>query len=164
MSSSADNAWPFDFDMLREVDAVISAFERAGIRYALAGGFAVAVYGRIRATKDVDFLCHPDDLDRAAAGLAEAGYKTFAEPWTFQNTSMTLYRFMKPSHEPELFHVVDVLVPPADRLHWIAAAEKIPWGRQGRATVVSRTNLVEMKKMRGSDLDRGDIDFLEGRT
>ena len=45
MSSSADNAWPFDFDMLREVDAVISAFERAGIRYALAGGFAVADMG-----------------------------------------------------------------------------------------------------------------------
>lgn len=39
--------------MLREVDGVIAAFEQAGIRYALAGGFAVAMYGRIRATKDV---------------------------------------------------------------------------------------------------------------
>lgn len=154
---------PFDFDMLHEVDTVISAFENAGIRYALAGGFAVAVYGQIRATKDVDFLCHPEDLDRADVCLADSGYKTFTEPWTFKNTAMALHRYMKPSREPELFHVVDILVPPADRLYWIADAIKISWGQQDKVAVVSRTNLVEMKKRRGSTLDQGDIDYLEGR-
>ena len=159
---SPDGPASLDFDMLRAADDVILAFERAKVRYALAGGFAVAIYGRIRATKDIDFLCHPDDLDRAAAGLKEAGYKTFTEPWTFKNTAMSLYRYMKPSREPELFHVVDILVPPPDRLHWIHGGERVAWGPQGKVTVVSRANLVEMKKLRGSDTDRSDIDFLEG--
>lgn len=150
--------------MLREVDAVISAFEQTGIRYALAGGFAVAIYGRIRATKDVDFLCHPDDVERASICLAQAGYGKSAAPWTFNHGAITLYRFMKPSREPELFHVVDVLVPPQDRVRWILEAERVAWGSRDQVAVVSRANLVEMKRLRGSVLDRGDIDFLEGRT
>jgi hypothetical protein len=154
----------FDFDMLREADAVIAAFEKAGIRYALAGGFAVAIYGRIRATKDMDFLCHPEDVERAAAGLAGIGYQSHAEPWTFQESAMTLHRFMKPGRESELFHVVDVLVPPPDRLEWISAAERLAWGRDGQVRVVSRAHLIEMKKLRNSALDRSDMDFLEGRT
>lgn len=153
-----------DFGMLREVDAVISAFEKAGIRYALAGGFAVAVYGRIRATKDVDFLCHADDLGQAITGLLDAGYKSFAGPRTFRGSSMTLHRYMKPGQEPEFFHVVDILVPPAERQRWITEAEKIPWGQTGKVSVVSRQHLIEMKRLRDSPLDRGDIDFLEGRS
>ena len=163
-NNRTDGGAPIEFDMLREADAVFSAFEKARIRYALAGGFAVAVYGRIRATRDIDFLCHPDDMERAAACLADAGYKSFAQPWTFSGTAMTLRRYMKPSPEPELFHVVDILIPPVDRLNWITEAEQVPWGQQGKVVVVSRQNLVEMKKLRGSHLDRGDIDFLEGRT
>ena len=153
-----------DFDMLREVDGIIAAFERAGIRYALAGGFAVAIYGRIRATKDIDFLCHPDDLERAAVGLAEVGYQRHTEPWTFANTAMSLHRFMKPSRDPELFHVVDILVPPPDCIHWILDAERVAWGHRDTVAVVSKAHLVEMKKLRGSATDRSDIDFLEGHT
>lgn len=159
----SDDSAALDFDMLRAADEVIMAFERAGVRYALAGGFAVAIYGRIRATKDIDFLCHPDDLDRAATGLAEAGYRRCAEPWTFNNTAMSLHRFLKPSRDPELFHVVDILVPPPDRIHWILAAERVAWGPRDAVTVVSKAHLVEMKKLRGSATDRNDIDFLEGR-
>ncbi len=95
--------------------------------------------------------------------LAEAGYRRFAEPWTFKNTTMTLCRFMKPSREPELFHVVDVLVPPPDRWPWILDAERVAWSRRDKAAVVSRRDLVEMKKLRGSVLDQSDVDFLEGR-
>lgn len=149
--------------MLRSADDVILAFERAKVRYALAGGFAVAIYGRVRATKDIDFLCHPDDLARAATGLAAAGYRKFSEPWTFKNTAMSLHRFMKPSRDPELFHVVDILVPPPDRMHWILDAERVAWGQRDTVAVISKANLVEMKKLRGSATDRSDIDFLEGR-
>ena len=147
--------------MLRELDGIIVAFEQAGIRYALAGGFAVAVYGRIRATRDVDFLCHPDDVSRASDCLKEAGYKMFAEPWTFRGTPIRLHRFMKPGPEPEWEQVVDLLVPPADRVHWILEAERVGWGEQGKVSVVSRPYLIEMKKLRDSDTDRGDIEFLE---
>lgn len=159
-----DDSASLDFDMLRAADEVIMAFERAEVRYALAGGFAVAIYGRIRATKDIDFLCHPDDLGRAATGLAETGYQRFAEPWTLKNTAMSLHRFMKPSRDPELFHVVDILVPPLDRIHWILDAERVAWGHRDTVAVVSKANLVEMKKLRGSATDWSDIDFLEGRA
>lgn len=152
-----------DFDMLREADGIITAFQRAGIRYAVAGGFAVAIHGRIRATKDIDFLCHPDDLDRAIICLSELGYNKYAEPWTFRSTTMTLHRYMRSSRESELFHVVDILVPPPEHLNWITEAEQVAWGQRDKASVVSRKNLIEMKTLRGSELDQGDINFLEGR-
>lgn len=47
----------------------------AGIRYALIGGFAMAMRGAQRATLALDFLLMLEDLDRAHAILAELGYR-----------------------------------------------------------------------------------------
>lgn len=48
--------------------------DAAGIRYALIGGFAMALRGVQRATLDLDFLLMLDDLDRTHAILVELGY------------------------------------------------------------------------------------------
>lgn len=141
---------------------MISAFEISEVRYALAGGFAVALYGRIRATKDIDLLCHPVDLDKACRCLEQVGYKKYADSWTFRNSAITLHRYMKPSGEPEMFHVIDLLVPPEDKLHWIQNASRIAWGEKITVAVVSRADLTEMKRLRNSAVDQADIAYLEG--
>jgi hypothetical protein len=50
-------------------------FDAAGIRYALIGGFAMALRGVQRATLDLDFLLMLDDLDQAHGILTELGYR-----------------------------------------------------------------------------------------
>lgn len=72
------------FDLFQEMEKIVSAFNAGTIRYAVAGGFAVALYGFVRATKDMDFLCHPDDVPGAGAALADLGYKQYADTWTFR--------------------------------------------------------------------------------
>ena len=150
-----------NFQMLKEADSIVSAFEESHIRYALAGGFAVAMYGFVRATKDMDYLCHPDDVELAGKQLLSLNYRAYAEPWTFRECGISLHRFMKPS-DGELFYVVDLLVPPPNRLHWIDAADRVAWGNEGHISVVTREHLVEMKRLRNSSADRADISHLEG--
>src|SRR5688500_14848601 len=45
----------------------------AGVRYVVVGGFALALHGAVRATKDVDILIEPslENARRALQGLEE---------------------------------------------------------------------------------------------
>lgn len=60
---------------------VTQALEAADVTYAVIGGHAVAAWvaavdeSAVRATKDVDILLRPADLDAAAAALATVGLK-----------------------------------------------------------------------------------------
>jgi hypothetical protein len=81
----------FGFDVLDRVEQAVamvkermrrsvSALEREGIPYAVAGGHAVAAWvaridpAAVRTTVDVDLLIARDDLERATAALAEVGF------------------------------------------------------------------------------------------
>lgn len=62
------------------LDRTVAALEGAGIPYAVAGGNAVAAWvsrvdeAAVRNTQDVDILLRRDDLERAKAALAAAGF------------------------------------------------------------------------------------------
>jgi hypothetical protein len=56
---------------------LIPDFEKNDIRYALIGGFALGVWGIPRATMDLDFLIHKDDLNKLDKILIKKGYKLF---------------------------------------------------------------------------------------
>jgi len=58
------------------VGAAASALEGADIAYALVGGLAASVYGRPRATDDIDLLVKPTEAKRALEVLAAAGFET----------------------------------------------------------------------------------------
>lgn len=49
--------------------------DAAEVRYALIGGFAMALRGAPRATLDLDFLLLLDDLEKAQAIFGELGYR-----------------------------------------------------------------------------------------
>ncbi len=53
----------------------VDAMERAGVPYVVGGGIAVAAYGRIRATKDIDLYIKPEDTGRALEALQQAGFE-----------------------------------------------------------------------------------------
>lgn len=62
-------------DFLRVIREVGDAFDRAGVRYALIGGFAMAMRGVQRATLDLDFLLMLEDLGRVDQILLDTGYQ-----------------------------------------------------------------------------------------
>lgn len=61
-----------DFSPL-DVEALLSALERAEVRFVVIGGFAVGAHGYLRATKDLDIVPDPDpeNLGRLADLLVE---------------------------------------------------------------------------------------------
>ena len=54
---------------------VTSRLDESGIRYALIGGFAMALRGVQRATIHLDFILMLEDLEKADAIFTEAGYR-----------------------------------------------------------------------------------------
>lgn len=76
-----------DFEQV--LTALLSGFEAQRIRYAVMGGFALGVLGAPRATMDVDFLIHRDDLERAHKILSELGYGRLAH---MENVSTYVHR------------------------------------------------------------------------
>ena len=54
-----------EMDFVKVIDSVCRALDKASVRYALIGGFAMALRGVQRATIDLDFILMLDDLDRS---------------------------------------------------------------------------------------------------
>jgi len=61
----------FEFVLRRLLDG----FDRLNIRYGLMGGFALGALGAPRATQDMDFLVHRDDMKRLHHLLTSLGYR-----------------------------------------------------------------------------------------
>lgn len=62
-------------DLHPDFSDLLAEFARFEVRYALLGGYAVGVYAKPRATKDLDLLISGagDNLERVAAALAAFG-------------------------------------------------------------------------------------------
>lgn len=58
----------------RQIEEVIATMDRAGVRYALIGGLALASYQVVRATQDIDLLTDLDQADEMDQALAKLGY------------------------------------------------------------------------------------------
>lgn len=61
-------------DFTRVIEKIVTAFGAAGVRYALIGGFAMAMRGVQRATIDLDFVLILEDLEKSDRILRAAGY------------------------------------------------------------------------------------------
>ena len=68
----------------------------------------MAFHDQPRFTKDIDILALPEDLEIIKKAFEELGYLESSSPWTFINTKITLYRFMKTENEDSL--LVDILI------------------------------------------------------
>lgn len=56
-------------------EKLVKAFEKEGVRYALIGGLALGLHGVHRATVDIDFLVHRDDMDKVGGIMSALGYE-----------------------------------------------------------------------------------------
>lgn len=152
-------------------EQIITALESAGVRYVIAGGFAVNLHGFLRFTKDLDVLIDldPANASRAMAVFGECGLRPrlpvaltdFADAekrrdW-FENRHMLVFQVW---HPDDPFCTVDVFVrnPIAFEELW----QRCVSADLGRTTcrIASIDDLIAMKTMAGRPQDLRDIEEL----
>jgi predicted nucleotidyltransferase len=140
---------------LREVlTPVLRVLETLHIPYAVIGGYAVAAWGQIRATRDIDLVCESSDLDRLKTALAEASLR---------------FEHRRGDSEDPIGHVIRVEVPVNDgveEIDIIAEIRDAPAGivRRSRRVALEGLNLqiaapedmLLLKVLAGSPLDLED--------
>ena len=146
-------------NLFEEFFKIVRKFDEKQIQYTLVGGVAMAFHDEPRFTKDIDFLTLPEEIDRIREALKEIDYFESSEPWTFKSTKMTLHRFMKV--EGEKYLMIDILLANEERHRQILARSIHDEWKEGRITIISKTDLIWMKKQRNSDQDIVDIKKLQ---
>lgn len=148
-------------NLVDELHAVARALRSANVPYAICGGIAVTIHGATRTTKDIDVLVAPADVPRALDAVRPLGYAFAALPMTFDpGTAKERHVQRVTKLEGGNSLVLDFLL--AD-----AAFDGLLEGRveislpAGPLSVVSRANLLKMKRLAGRDQDRADIEKLE---
>jgi hypothetical protein len=159
---------------LASFEAIVSALQDADVRYLVAGGLAVNVYGYLRYTKDVDFVVQllPENIIRTFAALRTLGYKplvpitaeqfsdaTLRESW-IRDKGMKVLQFWSDNH---LETPIDVFVSePFDFDEEYQHALFKPLGHLS-VRFVSIPTLIKMKQATGRPEDKIDIEFLQKR-
>lgn len=147
-------------DLIEEFRSILSAFEAARVEFAVCGGLAVAIHSQPRATLDVDLLLPRQQLERAKQVARGLGYAIEADPMTFAGGAVEIHRVSKPDPETgDLLSLDLLIVTPALDAVW-ASREHVGW-EHGRVPTVSRTGLIQMKRLRGNGQDLDDIRALE---
>lgn len=146
-------------DLYEELRALIRSLNDAGTEFALCGGLAIAVHGKVRATIDIDLLVPPESLEAAIAVCRERGFTIGALPMVFAGGRISIRRFTKADESGEALSVDLLIVADALQNVW-QTRQKIAW-EGSELPVVSRDGLIEMKRLRGSGQDLEDIEWLE---
>lgn len=128
------------------------------VGYALAGGLAVSIYTTPRATEDIDLLISREDLDRATRAVEPLGFRLAGQPMRVAEGRMEIQRLIKIDGADLL--PLDLLMPVdpdlvaglTDRTS-VTVEERAIW-------VVSLQALRTLKRLRGSTLDRADLEAL----
>lgn len=148
------------------------ALNGAGVRYLVAGGFAVNLYGYVRLTVDLDLALAMDDANLKAVidVLTRLGYEPripvpaadLAKPekrreW-IEGKGALVFTFVQPD-QPH--HHVDVFIDlPYDFEDLWAARTPFPVG-DVTLPVVALETLIAMKRAAGRPRDLSDVEQLE---
>ena len=145
-------------DLYAELRRIVEALDAAGIPYALAGGLAVSIYTTPRATEDIDLLVEAGDLRRAIETLAPLGFRPAGRPMQVAGGRLAIQRLTKIDGADLL--PLDLLVP-ADPALAALLADRASVPVEGRQVwVVGLSALRALKRLRGSALDRADLEAL----
>jgi predicted nucleotidyltransferase len=144
-------------DILQEALTLGKLLAASGIAWAFAGGIAVGIHGYIRATEDVDIVIDPQCLDKLDRVLKENDYIIGKDPIPFKD-GFSVHRRVKIAGSD--YFVLDVMIPPPG---FNSLLDNRVEGRIDGfpVYVVSRQDLIEMKKLAGRSKDLADIAELE---
>jgi hypothetical protein len=158
--------------MVGDIEFVLGALNRAGVRYLVVGGVAVVLHGYLRTTADLDLVVQlqRENALRAIEALGALGYRPRApvNPLEFADSSMrarwtkekglTVFSLWSPDH-PAL--EVDLFVnEPFDFDEVYRRALRVPLERT-EIIVIGLDDLIGLKRLAGRPMDQQDIDALE---
>ena len=148
------------------IQKVIRALEKHRVRYAVVGGYAVALHGAIRGTVDVDIAISLNraTFKRAEAALNEIGLEsrlpiTAEEVFSFRKEyirkrNLKAWSFANP-HNP--LDVVDILI--TEDASKISTVIKRAFGMSVKVAAIA--DLIAIKKKAGRAQDLEDIKALK---
>jgi hypothetical protein len=147
-------------NVFEEFKRLVLEFEKEGLRYALVGGVAMAFYTEPRFTRDIDLLVDSDDFEMAKGILEKNGYFESASPWTFRNVAIELHRFLKVVDEEDEM-LIDILLAKDEGTRKVIQNAVEAESEEGRVMLVTKKDLIWLKKARDSKQDQADIEKLE---
>lgn len=142
-------------DFLRVITEVGGALTRSGVRYALIGGFAMALRGVQRATVDLDFILALEDLEIADQRLRAQGYRR-----VFHSENVSHYR-----SDDDEFGRIDILHAfRSPSLSMLDRAEMLEVAPSVKLPVARMEDIIGLKIQAAcNDPDRSDQDWLDIR-
>jgi hypothetical protein len=145
-------------DLHPDFKDLLAEFARAGVRYALLGGYAVSYHGKPRVTKDLDLLVsgEGDNLARVASALAAFGAPgPVVENARQLGATEIVYLGIAPVR-------VDILRS-ADGIDAEAAINRAEVATIGGVNVpiIRIEDLIANKRAAGRPQDLADVDLLE---
>ncbi|NMB99025.1 MAG: hypothetical protein GYA35_01970 [Thermoanaerobaculaceae bacterium] len=146
-------------NLFDEFKSLIKDLNDNNLKYAIVGAVAMAFYTEPRFTRDIDILIDIEDFAKAKMVLESRGYFESASPWMFQNVAIELHRFLKTSDEDEMF--IDILIPKEEEVRRIIGNAVEAESSEGSAFIVSKDDLIWLKRKRNSKQDQADIEKLE---
>ena len=149
------------------LERVISALRRSRVRFAIAGGHAVALHGAVRGTLDIDLVLALSRKNLAAAetALNRMGLQSrlplkarevfdFREEY-IRNRNLIAWSFVNPADPTE---IVDIIL--TEDLEAMQV-DTIPAGGL-RLPVVAVADMIRMKEKSGRPQDIEDVKALRG--
>jgi predicted nucleotidyltransferase len=147
-------------NVFEEFKRLVLELEKHTVRYALVGGVAMAFYTEPRFTRDIDLLVDSEDFEKTKSILEKDGYFESALPWTFPEVAIELHRFLKVAAEDDEM-LIDILVARNGETREIIRNAVEAESGHGRVMLVSKPDLIWLKRTRDSKQDRVDIEKLE---
>lgn len=152
--------------MVTFLGRVCAALNDAGVRFAVAGGYAVALHGAVRGTVDVDIVVEwrLDSLqsaDRALGGLGLVSRLPIEAEDVFRfrdeyvaKRNLVAWNFHNPANPAEQ---VDLLVT----FDLTGRRRRLVETGDGPVPVLNRKDLIAMKRASDRPQDREDVEALE---
>ncbi len=158
--SKVASTLPQIMDLFVELEGLLKDLREHGVPYALCGGFALSVYGIVRATEDLDLMVSPEGLPAFRRVVRTLGFIRENPPMELASGRVIISRFLKFGLSEDDFVIVDVLhVTPAVGEAW---QTRVTVNTDlGSVVVVSRDGLIGLKRLRSSAVDLSDIAQLE---
>jgi predicted nucleotidyltransferase len=150
---------------------VFKALNRARVRYVVAGGVAVVLYGFLRYTKDVDLIVHlqEENLARLFDALLKIGYYPKApvskeqfvdakirERWR-KEKGMIVFSFY---HKSDPFKAIDMFIEEPMCFSLLHKNRTIVKSEGVRVPLISLDHLRILKKRAGRPHDLDDLEQL----
>jgi hypothetical protein len=146
-------------DLYEELRSLIAALDEHKIEYALCGGIAMAIFGRPRATVDIDLLILAESLDEMIEVAKALDYTIRGLDMSFASEAIEIRRISKIDQETGFVLSLDMLlVTPQIQKIWDSRV-RADW-EGGKLSVVSRDGLIALKKLGGRPQDFADISTL----